>query len=667
MNLLYVGCSVCRHVIPLFCAGQFMPHPPVPAISTPMGFNCQICGFIPPFVTCTICWTRQMLYLPGTTPQMQSAPSHTQYIAPVVQANPGTGQPNPSLFTEVAKEGLKSFGGAAGKAVIDQCFRAWLHPEPEPQAEPEPEPIESLDSNKESKTVKPSIQDLWNNKKANQIARYPNVRFPSKVVLEDIIPLEVFIKAIQPSSLYNATTSITLTAESHETEIPVQVILESGSGFDVIGEKYYATILVPVSTQDSKPVIFNLKAKTEGLQTIVIRFFQQQTYVGEIKIDVLIVYSKELVMIAESKEFKLNTFRENVLQGPDITIFIHEKKVLPELEYDVLIYSSEIPMQIMGPLKFPLNPEKKFQMIFEDIENMNFKVNIVDRKIKAKGITLYDELFPESLKRLYWEKRDRIKSIRVISKEPWIPWEIIKPWRRLDNGDIEEDEFLCERYAFSRWILDKTETLKNQLNKVKMIVPSDTNLSNALKERDWIEQFAGSRGLDVSFDSSYEQVIDTFEKGGFDLIHFSTHGEYNKDSPLLSAIELEGRVQLRAEDISGAATKFGNSSPLVILNACQTGNQGFSLTGVQGWATKFLEAGASTFIGTLWSVSDEIAFRFVQELYNELSNGTTLGEAVRKARNACKQSGDPSWLAYQLYGHPNVTINFGYAMATQKA
>jgi hypothetical protein len=66
------------------------------------------------------------------------------------------------------------------------------------------------------------------------------------------------------------------------------------------------------------------------------------------------------------------------------------------------------------------------------------------------------------------------------------------------------------------------------------------------------------------------------------------------------------------------------------------------------------------------SVSYEIAFRFVQELYIELSSGTTLGEAVRKARDACKQSGDPSWLAYQLYGHPNVTINFGYAIATQK-
>ena len=129
MNLLYVGCSVCRNVVPLFCGGQFMPHAPVPTTSSSMGFSCQICGLIPPFFICTICWTRQMLYLPGSTPtQMQSLPNQTQYIAPVIQANPRMGQPNPNTFSDVAKEGLKSFGGAVGKALVEQAFRAWVRP-----------------------------------------------------------------------------------------------------------------------------------------------------------------------------------------------------------------------------------------------------------------------------------------------------------------------------------------------------------------------------------------------------------------------------------------------------------------------------------------------------------------------------------------------------------
>ena len=73
---------------------------------------------------------------------------------------------------------------------------------------------------------------------------------------------------------------------------------------------------------------------------------------------------------------------------------------------------------------------------------------------------------------------------------------------------------------------------------------------------------------------------------------------------------------------------------------------------------KFLEAGASAFIVTLWSVNVETAFNFVKEFYNQLASSVTLGESVKNARNKCKKEGDTSWLAYQLYGHPNCTIKF---------
>jgi hypothetical protein len=144
-------------------------------------------------------------------------------------------------------------------------------------------------------------------------------------------------------------------------------------------------------------------------------------------------------------------------------------------------------MEEMDPIKFQFNPETKFHKIFEDIENFTGHHNIIDRKIKAKGMSLYGELFPSSLKQLYWEKHDQIKSIRVISKEPWIPWEIIKPWRKLENGSIDEDQFLSENYAFSRWVVGKTErTRKKIIKNMKIVVPNDTNLGAAIEERNWI-------------------------------------------------------------------------------------------------------------------------------------------------------------------------------------
>ena len=513
---------------------------------------------------------------------------------------------------------------------------------------------ESIEQNRQSK----SVQEF------KEIERYPSARFPNEVGLNDIIPLEVIIKSDKSLSNHLKSSTIKIKVDKeNQKEIPVQVIVEfDDDGFEIEG-KYYAIINVPVELKDSNPVIFSVKSKKEGKHTIHIRFFQQTTYVGQITLESLVTSSKNqrplFVPDSQIKEWKSDyAILENTIPGPDITIFIHERKVSSEFEYDVLVSSLDIPIQEMGPIKFQFNPEAKFHKIFEDIENLRApSPNILDRKIKAKGMSLYDELFPESLKQLYWEKREKIKSIRIISKEPWIPWEIIKPWHKLEDGSIEEDEFLCEHYAFSRWLVGKHERIKTQIKNVKVIVPEDTNLIAAIKERNWIEAFAKNKNIKISFDSSYDQVINTFEtEKEIDILHFSTHGQNNTESPLLSEIQLEGNVKLRPEEIIGKAMTFGQSHPIVILNACQTGNQNFSLTGIQGWATKFLEAGTSVFIGTLWSVNDETAFNFVKEFYNQLSSGVTLGESVKNARNKSKKEGDTSWLAYQLYGHPNCTI-----------
>ena len=423
--------------------------------------------------------------------------------------------------------------------------------------------------------------------------------------INDIIPLEVIINSLKPISNHlKKWTSIRLQIDdANQKQILVQVIVEcEDDGFEIIG-KYYATINVPIKSEDSSSIIFYIKPKKEGKHTIQIRFYQQSTYVGEIKLESLVTSSKNQSQIfvsnSQIKEWKsAYAILENAIPGPDITIFIHERQISSDFEYDVLVSSVDIPIQEMGPIKFPFNPETKFHKIFEDIENFTGHPTIIDRKIKAKGMSLYDEIFPESLKELYWEKRDKIKSIRVISKEPWIPWEIIKPWRKLEDETIEEDDFLCERYAFSRWLVGKHERHKTQIKSIKVIIPNDTNLAAAIRERDWIKEFVKDKSIKISFDSSYDQVINTLEKEKeIDILHFSTHGQNNTESPLLSTIELEGNVQLRPEEIVGKAMTFGQSHPIVILNACQTGNQGFSLTGIQGWATKFLDAGASVFIG----------------------------------------------------------------------
>jgi hypothetical protein len=77
-----------------------------------------------------------------------------------------------------------------------------------------------------------------------------------------------------------------------------------------------------------------------------------------------------------------------------------------------------------------------------------------------------------------------------------------------------------------------------------------------------------------------------------------------------------------------------------------------------GWAGEFMGAGAGAFIGSLWPVRSAAAQTFAAEFYGALvGERKTLGAASLKARQAiAADEGDPTWLAYTVYGNPSATV-----------
>lgn len=119
--MLYVGCSYCRSVVPLWCAGQFLPHVPLPAAASPQGVYCNLCGPLFPVFTCTFCWARQMLFLPGVTSVPSSlCPGPTANIAPVIQAPPGA---SPSVLSDLFKQAASGFLSQLGKEAATALFQ----------------------------------------------------------------------------------------------------------------------------------------------------------------------------------------------------------------------------------------------------------------------------------------------------------------------------------------------------------------------------------------------------------------------------------------------------------------------------------------------------------------------------------------------------------------
>jgi hypothetical protein len=161
-------------------------------------------------------------------------------------------------------------------------------------------------------------------------------------------------------------------------------------------------------------------------------------------------------------------------------------------------------------------------------------------------------------------------------------------------------------------------------------------------------------------------VLSELMDGGYDLLHYAGHGDFDGEDPtarsgwlfkggLLTASELE-RVDLAPR--------------LVVANAClsgRTSNQRASDPArarrdadlLPGLADEFFRRGVRNYVGTAWEVDDLGAIEFATAFYGALiRDRKTIGESMLLARKAlAERSGRFAalWAAYQHYGSPGFT------------
>jgi CHAT domain-containing protein len=198
-------------------------------------------------------------------------------------------------------------------------------------------------------------------------------------------------------------------------------------------------------------------------------------------------------------------------------------------------------------------------------------------------------------------------------------------------------------------------------------VYADPSISNdaGVLEAEYLRQRFGARAVTAT-PNGVERLL---RGGNFDLLHFSGHGAARADNIADAQVLLKGRRRgnvvthefLSATDVSENLDWADPSvgGPLVVLNACQTGRVGELFTTVGGFATAFLNAGASAFVSCLWSVHEEPARVFVESLYEELLKGTPISRASAVARAAAREADDPTWLAYVVYARPDAVLATG--------
>lgn len=290
-------------------------------------------------------------------------------------------------------------------------------------------------------------------------------------------------------------------------------------------------------------------------------------------------------------------------------------------------------------------------------------------RLRERGARIFKELIPANIRKVLWENRDRLEAIQVFSDEPFIPWELaylVEPGKSI----ALDSEFLAEKgmvrgYSDPDGITQMAPTrLRLRKGMAKYVIPtyprgSGEELPGAQDEKKMLKSILDAGPIKPE---KMDVVMAMMEPGNFDVLHFACHGVADPESIWNAGLLMQGRMvggeyrtdTLLADEVDGYANLRGDGAPgpLVVLNACQIGREGYNLTSTGGFARAFMKKGAGAFIGTHWSVEDLSAHDFSQTLYQQLLDGKDMMTAVTAARKAAKNNEEFSWLAYMVYADP---------------
>ena len=317
--------------------------------------------------------------------------------------------------------------------------------------------------------------------------------------------------------------------------------------------------------------------------------------------------------------------------------------------------------RIRAPEAYQARIFEKLELLCKglDVDGHGQTKDQVANDLRSLGHDLFDQVLGREMKRIYREVAPKVRTLLVVSDEPWIPWEIV-------HGLEEQDDFFCMKFQMGRWLSGETPLLGKKAVRNMLVVGGEApgRLAGTDRELKVFEAFlAQNEGLSGQLlpGATSDRVIRDLKAVDYDVFHFAGHGLHDKERAPESKLGMEDRP-FRAHHIpSSWAPRFRANRPLVFFNSCQSGRLEHSLSGLDGWAARWVQRfGCSAFLAPLWSVRDSAAQVFSQVFYDRLAAGCSLGQAVAAARLELRHRNPTAldWAAYSLYGHPDMRVVF---------
>jgi hypothetical protein len=317
------------------------------------------------------------------------------------------------------------------------------------------------------------------------IRRHTDVSFPAEVQAGKVYNLRVQLvpaTTVLPSGevcerprphAHDATLDLLVSAGSTPDAPPPPINLTVGvaaENFEVEGQAR-AEMSVPLEGKSSA-VQFELRGLEIGPGRIMIDFAQNGMPAGSVDLAPVVVGSGAAVRLAAgiaptSFELSLDLETGPARACPDVVLKVFEHRLSGHPGRLQFVLSSNHPGLAdlpvldgdLGTLDLRADVAgwvgEQLRVVGTLAEKPEDSAGNVERTLASVGFNLFDQLLPAAAKEVCWTFRERgVKTLMVLSDDPHIPWELVKPFQAdpVTGAIVSEDAFWGESYALTHWL-----------------------------------------------------------------------------------------------------------------------------------------------------------------------------------------------------------------------
>lgn len=529
--------------------------------------------------------------------------------------------------------------------------------------------------------------------KNENLKRFPTIESPNEVKVGDSVTVLISlteeqltptVKVTQGKTDTEGRLKLSLPKQDNNKDWPIDVVL-SASGF-TFNSPNKATIYLP-KVGDSSPAMFQLSVKNSEViaaqRRLYATFWYKGQYIARVMKPIIVNQSQQKVsqacsansilsansgkMVKQAETAKLDENRSTA----DLTIYMRRDwDSCANTDYFITLSSPHIETRherINLPEDINLWLLPKYKMFSQkgrglslSSENKNSALADKDQMI-GFGKLIYRKFAPISLRETYTELKHKLgkdfKSIQIYTDDPSIPWELMVP----DNTN----NFIGIKHTVARWIIPKTAsdfsvpTQQLNINGVRVVVPEysgSLKLTATKEEAKFIVKLPWKNSAKM-VKANYASLKTELQKEKNILFHYAGHGytERANNGRITDYGLILEDAKLRSLNWRGMLGDQVNSS-FVFFNACEVGQSEKAAGFVDGWSSTLTDTGSSGFISGLWKLGDQGAAEFSRRFYQNIETQlqkegrASVALAMRVAREAFLEKGNPTYLAYVFYG-----------------